>query len=341
MIGKMKKGNATGGIVVVLIIVIFALVYLNYMQGDEKAKDIFNRFKCPEIDSNLNCDFGIDLYLDNTGCTTARCKSTNVTDTGLPENSLQIFFVDVGQGDGIYIETPEEKHVVIDAGRGSAMNDFLIFKGINKLDWVILTHPDADHIGGIDDLFDNFVVLNYLTPEIECDTQICARVEESEVLEEGLNISLGRTGFEFNGLDLDWEILSPDDLIYDTDNDNSIVIKLSYGDVSFLFTGDCEEDCEDMMLTFARDVQATVLKVGHHGGSSATSAKFLAEVNPAYAILSYGDTNPYGHPSRTIIDRLIKQDVHIIRTATAGDIEVRTDGTELEFYCEKKEDCFS
>ena len=336
-----KKGQ--GIIIGVLLVAVVALVYLNYLGGTEKAKefqDKLDKLQCPEVQTNITCDFGILLYNDEKGCPQAKCKAETEQET-LGEDVLQVFFIDVGQGDGIYIETPNEKHIVLDAGTGTYMQDFLAMRGIQRIDWLIESHPDADHIGGFDELLETFVVKNYAEANVSCDTKICENVEILKGEEEALISHSVETGFEFSGLDIQMKVLNPNaDIDFADRNDMSIVIKLTIGDVDFLLTGDCEEDCEEMMLLLDRDVEADILKVGHHGSASSTSAPFLAAVNPSYAILSYGDPNRYNHPSKEVVDRLVSNNIQIVRTASAGNIEVRTDGTRVEWYCELKEDCF-
>jgi beta-lactamase superfamily II metal-dependent hydrolase len=339
-----KKGSALLIVILILVIVVLVFIYpLGRGKDIEKITDKFEKLKCPDLQTNLTCEYGIDLYSDDRGCPQSKCKTNEIVDTGLgTTGTLQVFFVDVRQGDGIYIETPEEKRIVIDSGRGDYMSDFLVFKGIDKIDWMISTHPDADHIGGMDEILESSVVLNFAETETPCDTDTCIALDNVAEEEEGMLQHQVYSGFVFEGLDLQWEVINPNrDLIFEDKNDDSIVIKLTYGEVEILFTGDCGGDCEEMLILLDKDISADVLKVGHHGSKSSTSAHFLQRVNPAYAVLSYGDTNPYGHPSKEVLDRLVMQDVNIVRTASAGTIELRTDGQKVEWYCEKKADCFT
>lgn len=342
MIKTKKKGQAIIIVVLLLVIAVLVLVYpLGRGKDIDKVKDKINKLQCPDVDTNISCEHGIRLYKNDRGCTFAECKTPETPST-LPESSTQVFFVDVRQGDGIYIETPQEKHIVIDCGTGDYMSDFLTFRGIKKIDWLITTHPDADHIGGCDEILENMVVLNFMRPELKCETDTCQALERVASEEEGMIEHYGYAGFNLEEyLDLNWAIISPNpDLEFDNKNDNSLVIKMWDKNVEFLFTGDCGEECEEMIFLLDKEVSSDILKVGHHGSKTSTSAQFLTMVNPAYAVLSYGDTNPYGHPAKEVLDRLVRQNIQIVRTASAGDIEVRTNGKELEWYCEKKTNCF-
>jgi len=337
-----KKGSFT--VIAVLLVIIVVLVFIYPLKGGkdiEQVTDKFKKLSCPDVPLNLTCDYGINVFEDDRGCVNAECKTKDSPEFLSELTSLQVFFVDVGQGDGIYIETPNDNHIIIDTGKGDAMMDFLVMRGIDKIDWLIATHPDADHIGGMDEIFDQFVVLNYVETNFSCDTQTCIALDRIVDDEEGIIRHVGDATFEFEGLDLDWKILNPNpELAFDDKNDQSIVIRLDYKDVEFLFTGDCGKDCEDMIVRLDKDASADILKVGHHGSSSATTVSFLIRVNPAFAVLSYGETNQYGHPHKEVIDRLVANDIKIVRTASAGNIEVRTDGTKVEWFCDKKGDCF-
>jgi competence protein ComEC len=192
-------------------------------------------------------------------------------------------------------------------------------------------------------VFADNVVMNYMTINNSCTTDTCDILENKTASETSMVEHLAVTGYTIDDLGVEvFKLINPDQpLVFNDDNDNSIVIKMSYKNVSFLFTGDCEEKCENMLLLLDRDVSANILKVGHHGGSTATTPQFYAKVHPAYAVLSYGDPNAYGHPTQEVVDRLVAGNTKIVRTATAGTIEVRTDGTAVEFFCEKKADCFA
>lgn len=341
----MKKAQGSIIAVLVLVLIVVVLVYVYPLGGGPKAQEYIDKIKkvsCPDVQTNITCDYGVDIFTDDRGCVQTNCKVAEQEDQLSELTALQVFFVDVGQGDGIYIETPADKHIVIDAGVGFAMTDFLAFRGIQKIDWLIQTHPDSDHIGGMDEVFEDFVVLNYMKPNITCNTATCEILLGYPPKEPRLKTHIAGSGFIFSDLDLQWDVLSPNiGLLFDDRNDNSIVIRLDYNDVEFLFTGDCGEDCEDMLIRLDKDVSADILKVGHHGSKTSTSPTFLAQVNPAFAILSYGSNNQYGHPDQEVIDRLVANDIKMIRTASVGTIEVRTDGTKVEWYCENTENCFA
>lgn len=338
-----SKGQA--GFIIILILIVVALVFIYPMGGGKNIADLqekIDKLSCPDVDTNITCELGVQVFTDSRGCVRTECRKANTSIGALPETgTLQVFFLDVGEGDGIYIETPQEQKIIIDTGKGTDMTDFLVMRKVQKIDWLITTHPDADHIGGVDEVLESFVVSNYVAPNLSCDTETCGAIERLIPKEEGMTRLEGYSKMQFKGLDLSWTVLNPNPgLDFTDDNDESMIIKLEYGDVKILFTGDCSEECEEMMLLLGKNLSADILKVGHHGSDTATSAAFLAEVNPAYAILSFGDTNPYRHPSKEVVDRLVARNIKIVKTATAGNIELRTDGKRLEWHCEIKGDCF-
>ncbi|MEK8199621.1 MBL fold metallo-hydrolase [Lysinibacillus sp. FSL M8-0134] len=241
-------------------------------------------------------------------------------------HDMRVHFIDVGQGDSILIESPNGKTMLVDGGvkgAGPQVVSYLREIGVSKLDIVVATHPDADHIGGL------IPVLNSLTIEQFYDS---GKVHTSQTFEEMLTL--------IDEKNIPYDVPTPGDNIkFDEDvtvkvlnaneqasdnNDASIVLKIVYGNVSFLLTGDAGIALEKEMMQY--DVSATVLKAGHHGSNTSSSEDFIRAVKPEVTILSYGKDNKYGHPHAEVVDRLKEIGSKIYATADIGTITVTTDG---------------
>ena len=249
------------------------------------------------------------------------------------KDELKVYFINVGQGDSTLLEY-KNHYMIIDAGNNSEeefMVEYLNSKNIDTLDYIIGTHPHADHIGGMDAVIDNFDVEKIYMPTATTDTKTFADVLDS-IENKNLSITEPVAGTEFMFDDLNIEILSPI-LEYDEMNNNSIVLKLTYNDISFLFTGDAEEMAEYDILNSGYNISSDVLKVGHHGSDTSTSDKFLDAVNPTYSVISVGK-NSYGHPAEIVLNRLDKYSSEIFRTDQNGTIVFSTNGKELKINVE-------
>src|SRR5690606_22752049 len=206
-----------------------------------------------------------------------------------------VHFMDVGQGDAILL-VAEDAVVLIDAGRYDR-NDvvpYLSGLGIERIHLFVATHPDADHIGQCDRVMQAFVVLEVWMPGTERDTQTFERCLRA-ILQEGALYYEPRAGQIAQIGSLRLEVLHPGSLSGISNND-SIVVRINYGSVHFLFTGDIEAQAETQILLSGRPVFAQVLKVAHHGSSTSSTLAFLQAVAPQIAVYSAGLGNPYGHP---------------------------------------------
>jgi beta-lactamase superfamily II metal-dependent hydrolase len=258
------------------------------------------------------------------------------------EGQLQIYALNVGQGDGFLIISPEGKSVLIDAGPASAGDDVVAAlqkRRIGSLDLAVATHPHADHIGGMRQVIEKVTVKNFLD-----SGQVFASDEYERLLrtikDKRVKFIAAKRGMKF---DLDSGVIleafnPPGDDQWITkvrpngsvENANSVVLRLGYGDFSMLFTGDAEFETEALMMKSGAPLRAQVLKVGHHGSRHATSGKFLNAVNPEAAIISCGDDNKYGHPAQLTLDRLRRANVKVYRTDLSGEIAIITDGKKFD-----------
>lgn len=262
--------------------------------------------------------------------------TTSVNNLNLEEeNKLKVYFIDVGQGDSALLEY-NNHYMLIDAGDNSEeefMVEYLNSKNVNTIDYLIGTHPHADHIGGMDAVIDNFDIEKIYMPNATTTTKTFEDVLDS-IEKKNLSITEPVAGTEFMLDDIPIEILSPD-IEYDELNNNSIVLKLTYNDISFLFTGDAEELAEYNILNSGYNVSSNVLKVGHHGSYTSTTSEFLNAVNPQYVVISCGKNNRYEHPHKETLQKLENSNREIFRTDEDGTIIFSTTGKNLEIITER------
>ena len=245
---------------------------------------------------------------------------------------LEITFFDVGQGDAVFIETPKRSQILIDGGPSS-----IILEKLNKempfwdrtIDLVILTHPESDHLTGLLDVLRSYKVKNILWTGILIDSAgfkkwaELIRQENAKIYiaQSGQKITIGKTSFEilfpFENLE--------NKSVKDTNN-TSIVLRLDFGEISLLFAGDIYKSAERELLNLAKQLDADVLKVGHHGSKTSTAEEFIIVVSPEIAVISVGRNNSYGHPHQETLDTLEKYGIRIFRTDFNGDIKIISDG---------------
>ena len=252
------------------------------------------------------------------------------------EGKLTVAFLDVGQGDAIFIETPNKTQVLIDGGSNKS-----VLRGLGKMmtfydrsiDMVLATHPDLDHIGGLPSVLERFVVENIVWSEASSDSSAYDAFFE-KVVDEQAKVLYARRGRLVldaeHGVYL--EILFPDRDVGGMEaNAASLVTKLIYGDTSFLFTGDAPKSIEKYLVNIdGNELDVDVLKLGHHGSKTSTSQELLAHTTPQYAIISAGKDNSYGHPHEEVLDLLEVFEVIHFNTADAGMIVFESDGKELK-----------
>lgn len=263
-----------------------------------------------------------------SGCTQNPQSNTSQTPAEA-RKEMKVHFLDVGQGDSIFIQSPNGKNLLVDGSTkqaGKDVVDYLRKQGVEKLDYVVATHPDADHIGGL------ISVLNSISIKHFVDS---GKVHTSQTYEEMLQLILDK-GIPFIVPNVGDNISLDDELDIkvlnvgaesDDNNEASVVLKITYGEISFLLMGDADTVVEKEILERA-NVEATVLKAGHHGSDTSSSEEFIEAVNPKVTILSYGKDNSYGHPDAEVMSRLEQIKTQIYGTAEVGNIVVETDGVD-------------
>ncbi|MBR4308056.1 MAG: MBL fold metallo-hydrolase [Oscillospiraceae bacterium] len=240
---------------------------------------------------------------------------------------LQVYFLDVGQADSALILC-EDHSMLIDGGNvgdGEKVASLLKEKGIKTLDYVICTHAHEDHVGGLAKALGACNAKTVLCPVKDYDSTAFRNFAK-----KAGDITVPKVGSTYALGDASFRILACDPAAEETNN-TSIVLRLSYGSTSFLFTGDAEYEVEQTILEAGYDLSAHVLKVGHHGSSSSTSYRFLNAVMPQYAVISVGEDNSYGHPDDVVLSRLSDADVTTYRTDRKGDLLCISDGSKISF----------
>ena len=251
---------------------------------------------------------------------------------------VAVHFIDIGQGDAELIFLPGGKTLLIDAGDNGQENRLLSHlrnAGVSQIDYLVGTHPHADHIGGMREVIDAFPIGKIFMPKVTHTSKTYLDLLKS-IDRKGLSVETARKGkllFDENGVRA--EFLAPSQDVYEELNNYSAVLRLTYQDVSFLFTGDAEALSENEMLSAGVHVQATVLKTGHHGSSTSTSQKFLKAVSPVCAVISCGKDNSYGHPHTQTLKNLKKSGVQVFRTDEMGTIIMETDGKNVNIKKER------
>lgn len=249
------------------------------------------------------------------------------------ENKMIIHYIDVGQGDCILIQV-NNKNLLIDSGPSSNRKDLLNYLeklDIKKFDYIIATHPHEDHIGNMDTIIKRYDIGSFYSPKVITSSTTFENMI-SALVDKNLKINVLKKGVK--GIDLgkntEIEVFSPlENISSDNLNDYSPIIKITFFNNSFLFTGDAEISTEDTVLSQNNNLNCDILKVGHHGSSTSTSTDFLISTNPSVAIISVGKNNSYGHPTSETLSLLNSYNIRTIRTDINGTVIAISDGKNI------------
>ncbi|MGM0942527.1 MAG: ComEC/Rec2 family competence protein [Bacillota bacterium] len=252
-------------------------------------------------------------------------------------SGMQMHFIDVGQGDSMLIKTPANKHILIDGGppdAGKRVVKYLKKQGVNKIDLLVATHPDVDHIGGLPYVMKHIKVAKILDSGKLHTTRMYAKYIQ-EIRKQAIPVKVAKLH----------EKLLVDPLLSiqvlntygksKNNNQSSIALKVSYKEVDFLLMSDVEMEQEKEIMKNI-EIDAEILKVAHHGSNTSTSLRFLKAVSPQTAILTYSKENDYGHPVNRVIKNLYKVNANIYSTGALGNLVIRTDGEDYLVFPEKE-----
>lgn len=247
--------------------------------------------------------------------------------------TVSIHIIDVGQGDSILIRTPEGD-MLIDAGTNSSEDElkaYLDAQGVTAFKWAVFTHPHEDHIGGADMVLASYKVDTVIIPDKDTTTKVYERMLDG-IESNGSALVMAKPDYSFKLGGVTFTLLAPIGTGYKDINNYSVVVRADYGTTSALFTGDAEDVSENEMLARYGSsglLDCDLLKVGHHGSDSSSTEPFLKAVSPAWAVISVGEGNTYGHPKAVTLEKLDTLGIPYYRTDQCGSVVFVTDGKNM------------
>lgn len=264
---------------------------------------------------------GITLGVKNNGNSVMADERT--------DSGIEVHFIDAGQGDATLIKTGNHA-MLIDSGcedGGTKLQMYLTKQGVEKLDYLILTHPDSDHIGGADVIINKFECGMVMMPDLKKNTSSYRDVQ-SALKYKNYDSTAPKVGDTYELGNAKFTILAPCKS-YEDANNNSIALILKFGNNSFLFTGDAEEEAEEDILNNGIFIKADVYKAGHHGSKSSSTEEFVDAISPEYAVISCGEGNDYGHPHAQTLNTFRIRGIKVFRTDEQGSIIASSDGSTI------------
>lgn len=257
------------------------------------------------------------------------CQAPSANNTNFAQDKIEVYYIDVGQADSTLVLC-EGVSLLIDGGNVEDADDVISFikqKGVTTLNMVIASHAHEDHVGGLANILKEFDVGAVLSP-VATYSSACFN-DFKEIASKKGSFTVCNNNYSFSIGSAIGKILWPIGEAESNTNNTSVVVKLCYKDVSFLFTGDIESDAESKLISTDADLSANVLKVAHHGSDSSSSYSFLRSVLPQYAIISCGKNNVYNHPHKQTLDILLQAEITTYRTDEVGTIYVSSDGKNI------------
>lgn len=310
--GRRKKKNSIAYAITAIIVIVVILLFGNKLSMDN-----------------------IETMFSNISENVVAQESPDINTNVVEGQDVVVKFFDVGQADSIFVQSAGV-NMLIDAGTnnmGNTVVQNLKDLGITKIDYLVGTHPHEDHIGGMDDVINNFEIGTIYMPKVQTNTKTFEDVLDA-ISNKGLTITTPEVGYVFEVGNTKCEVMCVGTGTTEENSNlnlSSIVIRMVYGEESFLFMGDAEEKNESSRQWS----QTTVLKVGHHGSDTSSSESFLNQVKPEISVISVGINNTYGHPKKTTLDKLNALETSIYRTDQNGTITITCDGTNCVVTTEK------
>lgn len=310
--GRRKKKNSIAYAITAIIVIVVILLFGNKLSMDN-----------------------IETMFSNISENVVAQESPDINTNVVEGQDVVVKFFDVGQADSILVQSAGV-NMLIDAGTnnmGNTVVQNLKDLGITKIDYLVGTHPHEDHIGGMDDVIKNFEIGTIYMPKVQTNTKTFEDVLDA-ISNKGLTITTPEVGYVFEVGNTKCEVMCAGTGTTEENSNlnlSSIVIRMVYGEESFLFMGDAEEKNESSRQW----PQTTVLKVGHHGSDTSSSESFLNQVKPEISVISVGINNTYGHPKKTTLDKLNALETSIYRTDQNGTITITCDGTNCVVTTEK------
>lgn len=255
------------------------------------------------------------------------------------EFPLSVHFIDVGQGDAIFVKSDFGNFLVDSGEYGNAEKVLSHIKsyGVNNLDYIFATHYHTDHIGSMSDIIDNIGVKKFIVPDIPVEKLPTTKSFEHmlrSIERKNIQTVIAIPGDRFDLGELIIEVLGPISRNSGM-NDLSLVLKITYGEISFLFSGDAESKAEVELVESGANLKANVLKAPHHGSKTSSTARFMNSVKPDMVVISCGRDNSYGHPHKNVLQRYDRIGAKVLRTDYYGNIIVYTDGKKIDYVLEK------
>lgn len=321
---KKNKHNKRTPLTVVSAVILFALITIGITNNASNTANNPNTSAYETTDYNYNHD---DY--------SSKDNSSTIDNS---QGFLNVTVLDVGQGLSVLINC-DNHYMLYDGGNGdysSFLVSYLSKNNITNFDYVFASHYDADHISGLVGVIYNYSISQLIAPNYTASSRIYNSFIKA-INTKGISITYPTVGATYSLGSAKIQILAPNSPAYESENDYSIVVKITFGDSSVLITGDATQYSENEMLNNQIGLNSDILVVGHHGSSSSTSSQFLNAVNPQYAVISCEKNNSYGHPASDVLERLVSKNITVLRTDLAGTIEFTIKNNSISYNTEKND----
>lgn len=321
---KKNKHNKRTPLTAVSAVILFALMTIGITNNASNTANNPNTSAYETTDYNYNHDDYSSK--DNSAISDSSQGFLNVT------------VLDVGQGLSVLINC-DNHYMLYDGGNGdysSFLVSYLSKNNITNFDYVFASHYDADHISGLVGVIYNYSISQLIAPNYTASSRIYNSFIKA-INTKGISITYPTVGTTYPLGSAKIQILAPNSPAYESENDYSVVVKITFGGSSVLITGDATQYSENEMLNNQIGLNSDILVVGHHGSSSSTSSQFLNAVNPQYAVISCERNNSYGHPASDVLERLVSKNITVLRTDLAGTIEFTIKNNSISYNTEKND----